>query len=191
MPFQTAHAPFLLPTKHKALLWVKITKAQKRNKKKCLKSEILKKFTEIITNLSHIFLYQFWSNYSDKTSISPVGHSPGTQCFPCSRRTKQENPFGRFNTKINKSFGLKKDTKSISSYKNINGKWRVNCFTWVQQPVQVLVPLNSSERSQPCCFVYTNILLMSWNIIYLYFHVIMLFTVVTSYQDIAPEGFAC
>ena len=32
---------------------------------------------------------------------------------------------------------------------------------------------------------------MSWNIIYLYFHVIMLFTVVTSYQDIAPEGFAC
>ena len=111
--------------------------------------------------------------------------------FPVPGGPNKRTPLGGSIPRLTNRSGWRKIQNPSVAIKNINGKWRVNCFTWVQQPVQFLVPLNSSERSQPCCFVYTNILLMSWNIIYLYFHVIMLFTVVTSYQDIAPEGFAC
>lgn len=80
------------------------------------------------TYLSHILLHQLGADDSDEARVGPIGHGTSTQGLSCAGRPEQEHTFWRFDTQIDKSFGLgtrgqKHDALLLTSLKTRTSNW--------------------------------------------------------------------
>ena len=56
--------------------------------------------------LSNVFLDQLGTNNTNETSVCPVCHGSGAECFACAWRTEEQNSLWRFNAQVDEPFRL-------------------------------------------------------------------------------------